>query len=252
MEKKEHQKERGWLLREKYNGIETPEFFDDLKRVEEGEPVDYVIGFSDFLGAKIDLGMKPLIPRVDTEHWVEKAIEEIKKSEKKTPKILDIFSGSGCIGIAVLKKIREANVDFTEKDPILVEQIKKNLDINKISFEQADIFESDVFQNVPAKKYDYIFANPPYIAEERKWQVGSSVLDHEPHLALFADDDGLFFIKKLLAEAPGFLVPGGKIWIEFDSWQKEKIEKILPDYEYSDFEFQKDQFEKWRAVAITL
>lgn len=244
-------KEREWLLNEKHGGKETPEFFEDIKRVEAGEPLDYVIGFTDFLGAKIDLSHKPLIPRVETEYWVEEAIGKIKTRRDKTEfDILDIFAGSGCIGIGILKRLSDSIVDFGEKDPNLVAQIEKNLALNKISPLRARVFESDVFLRIPEKKYDYIFANPPYIGEGREWQMDRSAVEHEPTLAFFADDDGMYFIKKLLTEAPAFLAPQGKMFIEFDSWQKPHLEKMIGEYPYETAEFWKDQYEKWRVLVV--
>jgi HemK-like putative methylase len=183
---------------------------------------------------------------------VEETLREVRnKNQRSGISILDIFAGSGCIGIGILKSIPEAVVDFAEKDPDLIEQIKKNLKINGISFGRADIFESDVFSRVPEKKYDYIFANPPYIGEGREWQMDKGAKEHEPPLAFFADDDGMYFIKKLLAEAPAFLAPQGKMFIEFDTWQKPHLEKIVGEYGYETTEFRKDQYEKWRVLVVT-
>jgi release factor glutamine methyltransferase len=241
-------KEDLWLLHEKHGGQETPEFFEDLRRVESGEPVDYVIGFTQFLGAKIDLSHHPMIPRQETEFWVEKAMQSMPLGKIK---ILDLFAGSGCIGVALLKHFPEAFVDFGEKDPQLVLQIEKNIAQNDMDHERARVFETDVFQNIPKEKYDFIFANPPYISHDRKYQVARPVMEHEPHMALFTDEDGLFFVKKLLDEAPSFLVPGGKMFIEFDSWQKDELEKLLAASKFEGTIW-KDQFEKWRVAACVL
>ncbi len=269
-------KETEWLLREKYGGQKTPEFFEGVKCLESGEPIDYLIGFFEFLGCKIDLSSRPLIPRTETEWWVEKAVVDVllPSSEGRpggvketTPslrqladsplkrwrslRILDIFSGSGCIGIALLKHLLTATVDFGEKEPAFVAQIEKNLALNNIDHKRARVFTSDVFKNISPKKYNFIFANPPYISRAKIEAVQKSVLNYEPDGALFAEDDGLFYIKKLLAEAPQFLAHGGKLFIEFDSWQKEEIKKLSA---FSPFrtEFWKDQFDRWRVVVCSL
>jgi len=245
---KDMNKEKEWLLREKYGGKETEKFAEDVKHIEDGEPIDYVIGFSTFLGARIDLSFLPLIPRAETEFWVN---ETFKALPAKDISILDIFAGSGCIGIGILKNIPSATADFAEKDPLLIKQIQKNLEINAIPPERASVFESDVFQSIPQKKYDYIFANPPYISPKNIHRLQNSVLEYEPREALFADEDGLFFIKKLIVEASEFLTPDGKMFIEFDDVQKEEIEQLLSLSLFRG-EFTKDQFGKWRTVLCTL
>lgn len=246
-------KEIQWLLEEKYHGRLTPLAKKDIARLQKGEHVDYVIGFVEFLGCKIDLSKKPFIPRPETEYWVERAIQEVQKSNncKKNVPIacLDIFSGSGCIGVAVLKHVPQAHVDFGEKQKRLLSQIRLNAKKNGITKERYSMVHSEVFSGIK-EKYDYIFANPPYIAESRKNRVQASVLRHEPQNALFAGKDGLTVIHKFLSRAKEFLAPGGQIYMEFDSPQKKEIEKLLQKLAYKNWKLHKDQYGKWRFVVI--
>ncbi len=246
------QRAKKWLLEEKYNGRQTAQYFKDLERLKRGEPLDYVIGFRDFLNCKIDLSLKPLIPREETEHWIEKAISDIKnKYPDKKLKILDLFSGSGCIGIAILKHLPNSLVIFGEKSPKFIKQIKINLKINKIKPCRYKIIQTNIYSNIKGK-FDFIFANPPYLSKQRISKIQKSVLKYEPKNALFAKNNGLYFIEKLIKESKNFLKPKGEMFIEFDFWQKKKIEKILeknPDY---DFQFFKDQFDRFRYFKLIL
>jgi release factor glutamine methyltransferase len=222
--------------------------------MEEGRPFDYVIGSVEFLGCKIDLSLKPLIPRAETEFWAEKAIEKIRsnvKGQMSKVRCLDIFAGSGCIGIAMLKACPELveRVDFAEKEKKFLEQIKGNLACNKISSNRYRLVQSDIFSHVKGR-YDVIVANPPYLATTRKRYIQKSVLDWEPHAALFAGKDGLLYIRKFLQSAKKYLKPGGTIYMEFDSWQKGAIAKLLKKFSWKHFEFFKDQYGKWRYVVV--
>ena len=250
-----------WLLKEKYHNRATKKFERDVLRLKRGEPLDYVIGFAEFLGCKIDLSKKPFIPRPETEFWVKETIEIIKKSYSQNERslvlgvslyirILDIFSGSGCIGLAILKHIKNASVDFADIDRKCLEQAKINCQINKISPARYKIIKSDVFKNIKGK-YDFILANPPYIAETRKSKIQKSVLKYEPRQALFGGKDGLFYIRRFLKEAKNHLNKEGKIYMEFDFMQKKEIEKILRKFRYNNFEFKKDQYNKWRWLIAS-
>src|SRR3989338_2091343 len=122
-------KETQWLLDEKHKGRLSVAAKRDIAQLKNGEHVDYVIGFVDFLGCKIDLSLRPLIPRPETEYWVSKAVESIQCKMQDTKyriRILDIFAGSGCIGVAVLKHVSRAHVDFGEKEKKFCDQIKIN------------------------------------------------------------------------------------------------------------------------------
>jgi len=239
-----------WLLEEKYQNKITPLYFKDLKKLKKGVPLDYLISFRYFLDCKIDLSYKPLIPREETEYWVLKAIEEIKQSHlNKKILVLDIFSGSGCIGIAILKHLPLAKVVFGELSEKFIKQIELNLKINKISKNRFKIIRSNIFSNLKGK-YDFIFANPPYLAKERINKIQKTVLKYEPKSALFGGKDGLSFIKKFLKGAKYFIKNGGVIYLEFDSFQKKSIEKLLNKYSYNNFEFFKDQFKCDRYLKI--
>jgi len=253
-------RETAWLLKEKYHHKPTEKFHEDVKKIKAGEPVDYVIGFTEFLNCKIDLSQKTLIPRQDTAFWVAEAIKEIKKSKNKSIKILDIFSGSGCIGLAVLKNVLparrslgEVGCDFADKDKKAVEQIKINCKLNqpsrKASAWQSKIIQSDVFKKVRGK-YDFIFANPPYVAVKKIYSIQKSVLKYEPKNALFGGSDGLYYIKIFLAGAKKHLNPGGKIFMEFSPEQKPAIEKIIQKNKYSNYEFRRDEH-RWRWVIVS-
>jgi release factor glutamine methyltransferase len=234
------------LFKDKYKNHWQKEFLKDAERIRKGEPLDFVIGWMPFLKCRIDLRFQSLIPRPETEYWTERAIKEIKK--RKRAKILDIFSGSGAIGIAVLIHAKHAKVDFCEYEPDLVRQIKLNLRLNKIPAKRYKVFHSDVFKSIKGK-YDFILANPPYIPLKRKAKVHAAVLKYEKSSSLWGGKDGLYFIKKFLADAKNHLLPDGEIWMEFDSPEKEKIGKICSKSGYV-FHPRKDQYKRWRYGII--
>lgn len=246
-----YSKEFEWLLKEKYNGIQTEEFLRDVVRIEQGEPIDYVIGFSKFLGTHIDLEYKPLIPRTETEYWVEKAMQTIKnKFGDSEIQVLDMFAGSGCIGIAILKHIPNVRVDFVDIDVTMTQQIQKNLELNNISKDRYRIFTSNMFETIDTEaRYDVVFANPPYIDKSRN-VTDDSVVMHEPHIALFAENKGMQIIEKFITEIKSFLKPECVIFVEHDDDQVERIKTLLVSQEYRNYYFHIDQFGLPRWIEI--
>ena len=227
----------------------------DIERILNGEPVDYVIGFKDFLNCKIDLSLKPLIPRPETEFWVESVINN-SSLKFKNSKILDLCCGSGCIGIALLKNLPNSSVTFVDISGDVLKQTEINCQLNLfschpelVSGSKIQILKSDLFSNLKGQKFDYIFTNPPYVKQK---DIKDSLL-FEPELALNGyGNDGLNIIYKILEEFPKFLNPSGMLFLEFGFGQKLKIEKKILDLGFKNYEFKKDQFGKYRVLIISI
>lgn len=217
--------DEAWLLEEKYNGKPSPAYHEDLARLQAGEPLAYIIGHVPFLGCTIWLDSHPLIPRPETEFWVEKAIAAIAKRGTKEASVLDLCAGSGCIGVAVAKTIPTAHVTFAEIDPDHLSTIEKNINANSgtalISWKGIT---SDLFNNI-TEKYDFILSNPPYI-DPALDRTEVSVKDFEPHLALYGGAKGTELIERIIAEAPAHLNPHGELWLEHEPEQAEAIATI--------------------------
>jgi len=222
--------EESWLLHEKYNGEKTEGFFADCVRLQTGEPLAYLIGHIPFIGTKIFLDSKPLIPRTETEFWVNSAIHEIRNAPFKNPKILDLCAGSGCIGVAVLKAIPMAHVDFSEIDVSHHATIKKNLLENQINLERVHIYGGDLFSEI-IDTYDFILSNPPYIDKESN-HIDESVLTQEPHNALFGGVLGMELITRIIADAPSRLTEGGVLYIEHEPEQTALIQTHALENEF--------------------
>ena len=215
------------------------------------QPIEYKRGYVNFLGCKIDLRFRPMIPRKETAFWLEKIIGDIRKKGENFA-FLDVFSGSGCIGLAVLKNCSKwAKMGiFSDIDERFARQAKINLKLNKINPKKYRVLRSDIFKNITGR-YDYIFANPPYVGLDNRHLVQESVLDWEPLIAIFGGEDGLLYIRKFLKDAKKYLNKGGKIYLEFDHLRKREIEKLLPQFGYKNFKFHKDQFKRWRYLVLS-
>ncbi len=219
------------MLEEGYGGEKSEAFFAARAKLASGTPLAYLIGYTPFLNCKIWLDSKPLIPRPETEFWVEKAKNHISShqtNKNQTVKILDLCAGSGCIGIAIAKNIPATTVDFIEIDSNHHQTIAKNCLENKISGERYQIFSGDLYSPLCGQTYDFILSNPPYI-DKKLNRVASSVKSNEPALALYGGDDGMELIAKIIKASPHHLLPAGQLWLEHEPEQVEAINSLSQD-----------------------
>jgi release factor glutamine methyltransferase len=199
-----------------------------------------VLGHVDFLGAKIDLSYKPMIPRPETAFWVAKAIEELK--QKTSPlRLADTIAGAGNVGLALLCNLPHATVDICELDPLLKPQIEKNLILNHIAPSRARVITSSALEGLTGT-YDAIFAVPPYVPYDALPDLDPDMRDHEPHLAFFAHDNGHEFHKILIEQAQTFLKPGGVLFMEADYDHNEAIKELVQSTTWSSLEFWPDPY----------
>ncbi len=220
-------REEKWLLAEKYHGEKSFAFFSDLNQLKSGTPLAYLIGSLPFLNCKIYLDSRPLIPRPETEFWVEKVNLEIKQyqSVANLPlRILDLCAGSGCIGVALAHNNPALLVDFIELDQHQ-NTITKNCLENGIETKRFRVFTGDLFSPLSNETYDFILSNPPYIDQSLN-RVDDSVKTYEPALALYGGQAGMEIIAKIIAQASKFLVAGGQLWLEHEPEQVKAIEEL--------------------------
>lgn len=212
--------QEAWLLKEKYHGQQTREFETDRLRLHRGEPLAYVIGWVPFLHTTIFLDSYPLIPRVETEHWLSNAIEDIGNSGVAHPTVLDLCAGSGCIGVAVAHALPEATVDFAELHEPHHATILKNISENELR-NTGTIYGGDLFDEVDSV-YDYILCNPPYI-DPALDRTEESVRTFEPHVALYGGHQGLGLIRSVITQAQHHLKDHGALYLEHEPEQAPAI-----------------------------
>ncbi len=205
-----------------------------LAKLHEGYPVQYIIGDVDFYNSIIKVNENVLIPRFETELLVEKTVNYAKAMFNKKIDIIDLGTGSGCIAIA-LKKELDANVTAIDISFEALKLAKENAKLNHVDI---NFIEGDMTEK-PQGKYDIVISNPPYIPYDGF--VEEKVKIYEPHLALFALDDGIYFYKKILEYSKDILKKKFLLAFEIGSDEKNSLTKLLeehyPNYKY---EFQKD------------
>lgn len=240
--------DRRALIQDKYDGDTTQDLSNDMQRLIAGEPLAYVIGWVPFLGLRIDLTSRPLIPRVETEYWTEKLIAHLKERFGEEPfTLLDLCSGSGAIGLAILQAFPAAQVSFSDVVKEHAVQVRHNLALNNIDPTRARIYTGDLFSSLETEHFDVIATNPPYVPSTR--MLPSSVTDFEPSTALYAGADGLGIIRQILSEASAHLADGGEIWIECDMEHASAVAEISSTYGFLRTTINQDQYGRPRFVV---
>ncbi len=198
-----------------------------VKRLLQNEPIQYIIGETEFLDLRIKVNPNTLIPRPETEELVMKIEESINKSSSKDLSIIDIGSGSGCIAIAIQKitKAKVIGIDFSEE---ALKTAKENAAINnaEVDFKKVDFLNESERNKLP--KFDIIISNPPYVQNSEKELMSKNVLDFEPNTALFVENNNpLIFYKAIAQFAKTHLNEGGSIWLEINEYLAEETAELF-------------------------
>ena len=191
---------------------------EGIERLQNGEPVQYIVGNVNFYGNEIKVNKNVLIPRFETEELVEYTISYIKKMFKEKINIIDLGTGSGCIAITLKKKIN-SNVSAIDISKEALEVAKENAKKNKV---EIDFIQNDMLDNI-SNKFDVIISNPPYISKNE--EIQDIVRKNEPSLALYADNEGLYYYEKIIKQAKKNLKEKFIIAFEIGYMQGEKIKK---------------------------
>ena len=197
-------------------------YFDLInKNINEDTPLSHLVGFDYFYDRKFKVTKDVLSPRMETEELIYKVLEYIKKSKKDSFKILDLCTGSGIIAITLKKEIVEKYTEIVASD---ISEKALSIAIENANNNNANItfIKSDLFDNISGK-FDLIISNPPYISYKDKITIKDNVLNYDPHLALFAEEDGIYFYRKIIENAVHYLSKDGVIFFEIGYDQKEKI-----------------------------
>lgn len=227
----------------KYGNKET--FINDKKRLEQGEPVQYIIGNVNFYGYTINVNKNVLIPRFETEELVENTIKYLNKYFDKDINLLEVGTGSGCISIALKKELENVNITATDISEEALLQAKENANINdaNINFIKTNIFEGI------KDKFDCIVSNPPYIRFDEK--IMDIVYRSEPHLALFAEENGLYFYDRILKNCKNILNDKFLICFEIGEMQANDIKELAYKYlKNIKIDIKKDMQNRERMIFI--
>lgn len=194
------------------------------KHIKEDVPLSHLVGFEYFYDRKFKVTKDVLSPRMETEELIYKVIEYVKANNKNNLKILDLCTGSGIIAITLKKELDQISIDVVASDisEEAIEVAKENAQYHDtdVRFIQSDIF------NTIDDKFDIIVSNPPYIDRKDEVTMKENVLNYDPHLALFAEEEGMYFYRKIIEQAKDYLKENGVMFFEIGYDQKDKIIKL--------------------------
>ena len=219
-----------------------------LERLLKGEPIAYILGQWEFYGLPLRITPDVLIPRDDTCAVAELAIRQTLFLDQN-PRILDLCCGSGCIGLAIAKRVKDARVTLADLSQNALTIARENTAMHKMGG-RVRCVRVDAMQ--PAStflgKFDLIVSNPPYVTAEEMKELPVSVRDYEPHMALYGGEDGLDFYRAIAGNFTRALRPGGYLCLEFGMGQGDAVSRILQEHDYTILERTKDFNDRERAV----
>ncbi|GGF13073.1 peptide chain release factor N(5)-glutamine methyltransferase [Flavobacterium limi] len=219
-----------------------------LNELKKEIPIQYLLGKTSFYGLDFEVDENVLIPRPETEELVEWIINENKITDKtKKLKILDIGTGSGCIAISLAKNLSNAEVYAMDVSKKAIETAKRNARNNnvKITFILKSVLDLEILKS----NFDIIVSNPPYVRHLEKQEIKKNVLDYEPHLALFVDDnDALIFYRKIAELAQKNLLEKGQLYFEINQYLGKEMTELLEKMDFRNIELRKDIYDNDRMM----
>lgn len=213
--------------------------------LEAHEPIQYILGRTEFYGLPFMVDDRALIPRPETEELVRWVIDEVGNGEVK---ILDIGTGSGCISVALKKHLPHAGVYALDSSSAALDLAAENARFNRVSLH---LFLHDVLDrdSLNFMRFDVMVSNPPYIVESEKSKMDPNVVDHEPNIALFVpDEDPLLFYRRIVDLAEGHLIRGGRLFFEVDERYGLEVSSLLQDRGFKQVELRQDLSGRDRMV----
>lgn len=227
------------------SAAEEKGFENALKRLLNHEPIQYIIGETEFFGSKFIVDKNVLIPRPETEELVEWILDDFKFNQPEGLSILDIGTGSGCIAVSLAKNFPEAKVTAIDVSAGALEIAKTNARKNNV---QVRFLLQDILKSEIPGKFDIIVSNPPYVRELEKEKMQRNVVENEPGLALYVkDEDPLLFYRRITQLAAAALEKNGKLYFEINQYLSQETEQILIENGFRT-ELKKDIFGNFRML----
>lgn len=219
-----------------------------VQRILTGEPLAYVLGMWEFYGMELYVDKDVLIPRDDTCALAETAIKKALFLDQD-PRILDLCTGSGCVGLAIANRVKDARVTLADISREALAVAKKNVTAHKMSGHVTCV-QVDAMKKPPAflGQFDMIVSNPPYITTKEMEELDDSVKNFEPHLALWGGEDGLDFYRAIADHFRACLKPGGYLAFEFGDGQGDDVCRILRENGFTIEQRVRDYNDRERAV----
>ncbi len=234
------QKNRAWILAHPDatpSAQQIGKFIELIQRRYSGEPMQYIMGETEFYGLPFTVTPDVLIPRPETEHLVEKALELAQTFER--PRIVDVGTGSGAIAVALAHKLPTAEITATDLSESALQVARNNGKRNAVDH-RIRFLRGDLLAPASGEQFDLVVSNPPYVPDTDRALISVEVREYEPALALFAGEDGLAVYRRLIPAAYNALVPGGFIALEIGFSQMRAIEELLQAGRFQGISFTPD------------
>lgn len=234
------------------NGQTLSRFTNAISQLKKHDPIQYIVGDTEFYGLPFKVNQNVLIPRPETEELVDWIIKDYQsKGEGQKIKVLDIGTGSGCIAISLAKNLPEIDMYAIDVSEEALEVAKENAKCNnvEVKFIQTDILQLDTLEN----SFDIIVSNPPYVRELEKQEIQPNVLENEPHLALFVSDQNpLIFYRKITTLAKNSLTTKGLLYFEINQYLGIETKNMMEDYGFESVDLRKDLYNNDRMIRANV